>query len=359
MAVYTTIDDPSAYFKIQLYTGNGSDNHAITFDDTDTDMQPDAVWIKNRDATDNHCLFDAARGVGKIMHTNTTSGNEVDDDDTLDAFQSDGFRVDDDDKVNTNTEDYVAWCWKAGGGSGSSNTTGTINTTTTTVNTTSKFSISTYTGNDTGGGNFGHGLGAVPHFLWVAQKNTGDSYRVYHHKNTSAPETDYLVLDTDAATIDSNVQWNDTAPSSTIITLGTSGNVNESAHTYVSYAWSEVQGFSKFGKYTGNGNADGPFIYLGFRPNLFIVKSTGTNSWFAFSDPLHTNGYYGGNRIYLNENNVESTNGDVYEIKEFLSNGVKIASSHGGANTSGQDYIYMAFAKAPLVNSEGVPGNAG
>ena len=113
MAAYTTIDDPSAYFKVQLYTGNGSANHAITFDDTDTDMQPDFVWIKNRDATDANCLFDSVRGATKVVHSGTTD-IEATDADTLDSFTSDGFQVDADVKVNTSSEKYVAWCWKAG-----------------------------------------------------------------------------------------------------------------------------------------------------------------------------------------------------------------------------------------------------
>ena len=355
MAVYTQINDPSAFFKCQLYTGNGSDNHAITFDDTDTDMQPDAVWIKNRDTTDNHCLFDAARGVGKIMYVNTYSGNEVDDADTLDTFSSDGFQVDDDVKVNTNTEDYVAWCWSAGGGSGSSNTTGTINTTTTTVNTTSKFSISTYTGNDTAGGNFGHGMGTVPHFFWTASRQ-GDSYRVYHHRNTSAPETDYLTLDTDAATVDSAVQFNDTAPTSTIISLGTSGSVNESAHTYVSYAWSEVQGFSKFGVYTGNGNADGTFVFCGFRPKMILFKRTDRSgdNWQLF-DTERAPYNEALNRSQPSENTADYASGNWIDI---LSNGFKQRGTPAGMNGSGATVVYMAWAEAPFVNSNGVPCNA-
>ena len=146
MAVYTTIDDPEAYFQTVLYTGNGSANNAITLPG-DTDMEPDFVWIKNRDATDSHCLFDAVRGATKVLTSDigdVVGSNEVTDTDTLDSFASDGFQVDADDKVNTNTEDYVAWCWKANG-TGSANTSGSINTTATSANTTSGFSCLLYT----------------------------------------------------------------------------------------------------------------------------------------------------------------------------------------------------------------------
>ena len=349
MAVFTTIDDPSAYFKVQLYTGNGSANNAITFDDTDTDMQPDLVWIKNRDATDVHCLFDAARGVTKDISCGDAEA-EFDNSDALDTFSSDGFQVDADVKVNTNNEKYVAWCWSAGTGSGSSNTTGTINTTTTTVNTTSKFSISTYTGNDTAGGNFGHGLGVAPELVLVRSRG-GDSWRVFHTDNTAAPETDYLVLDTTAATVDNAVIWNDTAPSSTIITLGSAGSMNESANTYICYAWAGVQGFSKFGTFEGNGNADGTFVYTGFRPAFIVTKSIdSTSSWHFFDNKRE--GYNVDNDALEAESTVEATADQI----DILSNGFKcrITTDPNVAET----YVYMAFAKAPFVNSEGVPCNA-
>ena len=349
MAAYTTIDDPSAYFKVHLYTGNGSADHAQTFADTDTDMQPDFVWIKNRDATDVHCLFDAARGVTKDISCGDAEA-EFDNSDALDTFSSDGFQVDADVKVNTNNEKYVAWCWSAGTGSGSSNTTGTINTTTTTVNTTSKFSISTYTGNDTAGGNFGHGLGVAPELVLVRSRG-GDSWRVFHTDNTAAPETDYLVLDTTAATVDNAVIWNDTAPSSTIITLGSAGSMNESANTYISYAWAGVQGFSKFGTFEGNGNADGTFVYTGFRPAFIVTKSIdSTSSWHFFDDQRE--GYNVDNDALEAESTVEATADQI----DILSNGFKcrITTDPNVAET----YVYMAFAKAPFVNSSGVPCNA-
>jgi len=357
---YTTIDDPSAYFKVQLYTGNGSANHAITFDDTDTDMQPDFVWIKNRDATDSHCLFDAVRGATKVLTSNLANvvgANEVTDTDTLDSFTSDGFQVDADVKVNTSSEDYVAWCWKANG-TGSANTSGSINTTATSANTTSGFSIIDYVGNQTDGSTIGHGLGAVPHVFMVHVRNADESdWFVYHHKNTAAPETDYLQLAGNNATSDYDLAWNDTAPTSTLITLGRESHVSYNTKNMICYAWTEIQGFSKFGSYTGNGNADGTFVYTGFRPAWFMVKnSDDTDSWRIWDDQRED--YAPGNpnetTINANENGAEYDHTSV--SVDFLSNGVKFRTT--GDNVSGESFTYMAFAKAPLVNSEGVPNNA-
>ena len=356
---YTTIDDPEAYFQVQLYTGNGSANHAITLGG-DTDMQPDFVWIKNRDATDNHCLFDAVRGATKLLTSNlgdVVGSNEVTDTDTLDSFTSDGFQVDADVKVNTSSEDYVAWCWKANG-TGSANTSGSINTTATSANTTSGFSIIDYVGNQTDGSTIGHGLGAVPHVFMVHVRNADESaWFVYHHKNTSAPETDYLQLHGTNATSDYNLAWNDTAPTSTLITLGRESHVSYNTKNMICYAWTEIQGFSKFGSYTGNGNVDGPFVFCGFRPAWFMIKNTSTTSnWTIFDNKR--DGY---NEITksldANVSNAEDT--DVaYNDVDFCSNGIKIREDNGDLNGSGNNIIYMAFAEAPFVNSNGVPCNA-
>ena len=361
MAAYTTIDDPSAYFKVQLYTGNGSANHAITFNDTDTNMQPDLVWIKNRDSTDEHCLFDAVRGATKVINLPVTDAEDTDAD-TLDSFASDGFQVDADVKVNTNTEKYVAWCWSAGTGSGSSNTAGSLNTTTTSVNTTSKFSMCTYTAaGSASGSTIGHGFSAVPHIIIVKCTTVAEEWVMYHHKNTAAPETDYLSLDKTAATQDDNV-WEDTAPTSTLITVGDNNRTNSIAanygdYEYVMYAWSEVQGFSKFGGYTGNGNADGAFIYTGFRPAWILIKRTdNTNSWY-----LHDNkreGYNGSAHNYANDVlEPHNANAEAEGYLDILSNGFKIRST--GVSINGANpHVYMAFAEAPFVNSKGVPCNA-
>ena len=354
MAAYTTIDDPSAYFKVQLYTGNGSANHAITFDDTDTDMQPDIVWIKNRDATDSHCFFDSARGVTKLLSTDTNTPVEATDTDTLDDFQSDGFRVDADVKVNTDTEKYVAWCWKGGTTSGITTTNSDITPSAYSFNQTSGVSVLTYTGNNTDDTQVAHGLGAIPHFM-VIKNREGDQegWHVFHHKNTSAPETDFLELDTTAATRGTSAtdRWSDELPDSINFTLGVGHAVNN-AVTYLGLLFSGKQGFSKFGGYEGNGNADGTFVYTGFRPAFVMTKSIdSTSSWHMFDDQRE--GYNVDNdALEADATTVEATADQI----DILSNGFKlrIATDPNVAET----YVYMAFAKAPLVNSNGVPCNA-
>jgi len=329
MAAYTTIDDPEAYFQVQLYTGNGSANHAITLGG-DTDMQPDFVWIKNRDATDSNCLFDSARGATNVLHSDTETA-EVTDTDTLDSFASDGFQVDADVKVNTNAEKYVAWCWKESATAG--------------------FDIVLYTGTGSTA-TPSHSLSAVPHVMIVKRRNTSEGWQVYHHKNTAAPETDVLTLDTSAATSDSNVRWNDTAPTSSVFTVESHVTVNAADDTYVNYLWTEKQGFSKFGTYEGNGNADGTFVYTGFRPAFVICKSfDSTSSWEMFDDQRL--GYnVDNNPIDADGATAEGTTDRI----DLLSNGFKfrIATDPNVAET----YVYLAWAKAPFVNSNGVPCNA-
>ena len=352
MAAYTTIDDPSAYFKVQLYTGDGS-TPSITFDDTDTDMQPDLVWIKNRDQSDSHCVFDAVRGATEVLHADANTA-EVTDADSLTSFDSDGFALGADVKVNTNTEAYVAWCWKANG-AGSSNTAGSINTTATSANTTAGFSISTYTGTGQSGATIGHGLGAVPHLIICKKRGATGNWATYHHKNTSAPATDYLWLDTTAATADDAGYWNDTDPTSVLFTVGDNSRTNGIA-TMVAYAWAGVQGFSKFGSYTGNGNADGPFIYTGFRPAFLIIKQSGVSgsSWHLYDNKRSPFNVVN-DLLYANTIAAEGSDYDL----DFLSNGFKIVEAVGaGHNTDNYTYLYWAFAEAPFVNSNGVPCNA-
>jgi len=351
MAAFTTIDDPSAHFKVQLYTGNGSANHAITFDDTDTDMQPDFVWIKNRDANDAHCLFDAARGATKLLSSDANTA-EATDADTLDSFASDGFQVDADVKVNTNTEDYVAWNWKANG-SGSSNTDGTINTTTTSVNTTSGISISTYTGNGSSSQTIGHGLGVVPQLIIHKNRDQNDSWLV--RTTVIDASIDYGYLDTGDAFGNASggyeIAWN-----TSTFSIGSDGSTNTNTETYLAYCWRSVQGFSKIGIYKGNGNADGPFIYTGFQPTFIMLKTTtSTNGWWM-GDSARSSYNNELSSLYPDDPEAEYTSSG-HEV-DWLSNGFKIRNTNGRFNTSDGIYIYIAFAKAPFVNSNGVPCTA-
>ena len=330
MAAYTTIDDPEAYFQVQLYTGNGSANNAITLGG-DTNMQPDLVWIKNREQDDAHCLFDSVRGATKLISSDANTAESTDTD-TLDSFTSDGFQVDADVKVNTNAETYVAWCWKESATSG--------------------FDIVSYTGNGTDDTDISHSLSAVPNLIIVKNRDAADSWQVYHHKNTSGPETDYLVLDTTAAIVDAADRWSDEAPTSSVFTLGDGAEVNTNTENYIAYLFTEKQGFSKFGTFESTGNVDGVFCWLGFKPAFIMTKSIdSTSAWHMFDNKRL--GYNpDNNAIEADTTAVEATT----DLIDLLSNGFKVrsASDPGVAET----YIYAAFAEAPFVNSNGVPCNA-
>ena len=355
---FTTIDDPEAHFQTVLYTGDGAANNAITLDGT-TDMQPDFVWIKNRGTTDVHCMFDSARGATKLISSDSTAAESTDAD-TLDSFTSDGFQVDADVKVNTDGENYVAWCWKGGTTSGIA-TDGDTDTTPSaySFNQTAGISLVTYAG-AAEAVQLAHGLGAVPHFTLHKTLSQTGSWGVYHHNMNASPEDFYQQIDTQLVATDNNTWWNDTAPDSVNMTLGTEGDVNYSGRTYGAMMFSEKQGFSKFGKYIGNGNADGPMVYTGFKPAFLMIKSitdAGDNNWHMMDNK----------RIGFNRQNyliqadlaiAEETAVDPGQWFDFLSNGFRPVSSTGSVNSDGAVYTYVAFAESPFVNSNGVPNNA-
>ena len=345
---YTAIDDPSAHFQTVLYTGNGSANLAIT-NGGNSDLQPDLVWIKNRVATDSHCLFDSTRGATKVIHSDVDTAESTDTD-TLDSFASDGFQVDADVKVNTNTEAYVAWQWKANGGSTSSNTNGSI-TSTVQTNTTAGFSIGTYTGTaDTD--TVGHGLGATVDCVIVKHRDGTSVWEVYH---SSLTENNNLELSNNAAINTIADYWGTAVPNATVFGLPTGGYYNNiDDGSYIFYAFTSIQGYSKFGSYVGNNDADGPFIYLGFKPAYFLLKSTDiTQHWYVFDTARDT---------YNTSNSAMQVSGSAAQETgypmDFLSNGFKIRHNDGAWNGSDNSYIYMAFAEHPFVSSGGVPCTA-
>ena len=346
MAVYTTIDNPELYFQAVIWTGNGS-ARSITFDNTDTSMQPDLVWAKSRSNAYNNCLIDSLRGVGKLIRSNQTTAEETHAT-TVSAFNSNGFSLGGGDAfTNVDSATYVAWCWKANG-SGSSNTAGSINTTATSANTTAGISIVTWTGDENSSATLGHGLGAVPKYIVTKGRTYASSWATFHASHGATKW--FQGCETDAVA-DNDQIWNDTEPTSTLFTVGASNQVND-AYNYVAYVFAEKQGFSKFGSYTGNSNADGTFVYTGFRPAMVIVKRTDTtDDWFILDNKRNT--YNPQNKYSMQDSsNAEAT----YIFFDFLSNGFKIRSTGGGHNTGA--YIFMAFAEAPFVNSKGVPCNA-
>ena len=339
---------PQDYFNTKLYTGNGSTN-AIT----GVGFQPDMCWWKMRSGTEDHALGDAVRGAEYIVKPNSTDG-QAQSASYFASFDSDGFTLGSDTKTNGNGSTYASWNWKANG-QGSSNTDGSINTTYTSANTTSGFSIIKYTGNSTSGATIGHGLGAVPKvFMCKKTNSSGDSWRVYTAMTGNQSQ---LALDqTSAADSGNTSMWNSTTPTSSLITLGNHTGVNGNTDTFICYAFAEKTGFSKFGSYTGNGNADGTFIYTGFKPAFVMIKNTSaTESWYIVDTKrpgYNTNNYY----LLPNSSGAEGTSTSL--ATSLLSNGFKIENSDTSMNTSGQTYIYMAFAEAPLVSSNGVAATA-
>jgi hypothetical protein len=342
-----TLADGSQYFNTVLYTGTGSEL-AIT----SLDFTPDFVWIKNRDATDNHMLYDSVRGATKDLHSNTTDA-ETTTAQTLKSFDSAGFTLGTDVQVNTNTEDYVAWCWKAGGAA-SSNTDGSI-TTSVSANPTAGFSIISYTGNATAGATLGHGLSSAPKFIICKNRDNGaNNWGGYH---VSLGGTHRIFLDNNNAAQDDDGNWNDTNPTASVITLGNGGITNSNTDDFIMYAWSEVEGFSKFGSYTGNANVDGPFIYTGFKPAFILEKRTDSAGAWYITDM--TRDTYNPVNKYLmpDASNAEasgSTSSGVY--LDALSNGYKIRGTGAGQeyNRSGGTYIFAAFAEHPFQGADGV-----
>ena len=351
---YTTIDDPSAYFQTTLYSGTGST--ASVTNGGNSDLQPDWVWIKARNATRDHRLLDSTRGVQKELVSNNDAV-EYTESTGLTAFQSDGFQHGGANGYGASGENYVAWQWKANGG-----TTTTNDASSTGVggldsvyqaNTTAGFSIVTYTGS---GSNttVAHGLGNVPEVI-IFKKRTDDTedWLVYHHTqgNASAGK-----LNTNAAwETGSSSLFDSTTPTSSVFSIKTNSKVNDSSDTYVAYCFSEVQGYSKFGSYKGNGNTDGRFLYLGFKPALIIVKATDTDNWRMYDNKRANAHNVIDVRIIADTNAAESQDDNECD---FLSNGVKFRSSSGGVNSDGQAYTYMAWAEHPFVSSKGVPVTA-
>ena len=359
---YTTIDDPSAYFHTQLYTGSSS-GQSITNDANAGDFKPDWVWIKRRDGDPNAVgnghneVFDSSRGVTKELYADLTSA-EATTASSLTAFGTDGFTVGTEARVNSNGLSFVAWQWKANGGTttdGSSNDS--VSTSNHQANTTAGFSIVSYTGNNSAGATVAHGLGAAPTVLIVKNRDSDRGWMVYHHKNTSAPATEYLWLDDNNATSDYEGSWNDTDPTSTVFSVGNSNETNENNSKHIAYCFAEKQGYSKFGSYTGNGSTDGPFIYTGFKPAWVLIRQTSTaQNWILYDNKINPFNE-AVTKLSPNLSGVEDSSTGNNDI-DMLSNGFKVTEDNNDMNESGQNFIYMAFAEHPFVSSKGVPVTA-
>ena len=353
---YTTIDDPTEYFHTQIYAGDGNDDRSITNDANAGNFKPDWLWIKNRSSTNGHALVDTTRGATKVIRSQASNAEETESN-AIQAFETDGFQIGTSGLVNTSSNNYVAWQWVANGGTTSSNSDGNI-TSTVQANTTAGFSIVTFTGNGNNDATIGHGLGTTPAMIITKNRDDAVLWRVWHQNLTS---TNVLFLNEDFA---------QTAPSGHsngyIKTVGSStysvyqGNsdtngVNGSSDDMIAYCFAEKQGYSKIGSYVGNGNADGTFVYTGFKPAWILIKRMdSTTSWRIIDSKRDTrNGCEA--RLFPDNTDAENLSALVLDI---LSNGFKIKSTNGGVNNSDSDYIYMAFAEHPFVSSKGVPVTA-
>ena len=344
-----TIVRPQRHFDTLLYTGNGASSpRAIT----GLEFAPDFVWLKSRDATYHHQLHDIIRGTsGGVLYSNNT---QVEDDTySLASFDSNGFSISKDNNQqgqNNNGDDYVAWCWKAGGAA-VSNSDGTI-TSSISVNQEAGFSIVSYTGNGTAGATVGHGLGKKPAWILLIRRDSADNRYIYHQfmNQGSNPEQYYSELNFHAGATDSNKIHNDTAPTTSVFSLSNDNASNGNTYPYIAYCWTEIPGYSKFGEYRANGvDTNGPYIHLGFRPAWVMIKSMSLSNsdWTIFDNKRNPENKV---NIHLAANQNHADGSDNYEIVDFLSDGFKVTGLSGSAinyNTSYPHLLYMAFAEQP------------
>ena len=358
---YTTIDDPSAHFHTRLFQGDGSSGLTVTNNANAGDFKPDWLWIKNRAgtyATRSHELMDSNRGANKALEADDTEAEFTRS--GTNSFNTNGFTVGDDYGVNPPSgTTSVAWQWKANGGTTSSNSDGTI-TSTVQANTTAGFSIITYTGNFTDNQTIGHGLSQAPEALIIKNRDhtSGTSWVIYH-EGLNFPTKDLIYFNTNAAN-DHDPTFNNTAPSSSVITMGAYSFNNRSGDSHVCYAFHSVKGYSKFGKYTGNitSGSDGAFVYTGFKPAWLMVKSDSNagQEWVIFDNKRDSFNQMDA-WLYANASTAEDSTGDARDV-DFLSNGFKFRNAGGPTSYSGRTYIYFAFAEHPFVSSKGVPVTA-
>lgn len=332
---YTTVNKHTDYFNTVLWTGNGS-----TMTITDVGFNADLVWTKLRSGADDHRLFDKVRGINKYVKSNETAAETTD---AILSTTSDGYSLASAGEVTANGGTFVGWNWLANG-SGSSNTDGTI-TSTVSANTTAGFSIVQWTGTGSAG-TIAHGLGAVPGMIFVKKTSQTDSWFVWHtHLGTQGK----LNLDNNSA-IQNNVgYWNNTLPTNQVFSVTSNGANNASGETYIAYCFANVPGYCRIGTYVGNGDADGAYVYTGFKPSFILTKTTGTDGWRILDNK----------RLGYNPNNSLSqpnvTQADSEQTwHDIVSNGFKLRTTDTGDNASGTTYIYMAIGQS-LVGTNNIP----
>ena len=333
---------PEDHFNTVLWTGDGTSGRSIT-----TGHQPDFVWTKERNSAINHIAQNSISGTGLYLHPNTTAA-EQSATTLITSFDSDGFTVGNSGSINGSSDTYVAWSWKANG-SGVTNTDGSI-TSTVSANTDAGFSIVGYTGTQSAA-TVGHGLSSAPEMIITKCRSIANGWPVYHKDIPNANQ--YMIRLNDNQTYttagQSAIWWNNTFPTSTVFSLGANDESNKSGGTHIAYCFHSVDGFSKFGSYKGNGSANGPFVYTGFRPSFVIIKNANfAEIWPMFDDKRDADNQVE-NPVYANLSSAEGTASS--RGLDFLSNGFKIRGTDTSVNRSGDTHIYMAFAENPFKYS--------
>jgi len=341
---YSTISKPSLYFNTKLYTGNGG-----TQSITGVNFESDLTWIKSRSSGAWHNLFDAVRGATKRLQVNS-DGAESTETNSLTSFDSNGFTVGSSGDVNGSGNSTVAWNWKAGTTSGITQGSATITPSSYSINSTSCFSIIKWTGTNANA-TIPHGLGVAPKMIIIRRLDSTSDWVVYH---SSIGNTKRIVLNSSAVQSGASSGWfNNTSPTANVFSVGTDGGSNGSTDNYIAYCFAEKTGYSKIGDYTGNGNADGTFIYCGFKPAWVMIKPTTVAQNWQIHDTKR-DGYNPNNdNLSSNNSNSEADN----KFIDIVSNGFKLRRSDV-LNVSGDPYIYIAFAEAPLVGTNNVPCTA-
>ena len=347
-----TNENPTKQFNAIVWTGNRSNNSTVNNIDN-VGFQPDLVWLKFREQSYDWRYVDSSRGVTKTFRSNTSVPTQVESNGIY-QFDSDGFSVKGDNNYNYNGGLFTGLCWKANGGTTSSNSDGNV-TSAVQANQAAGFSIVTYTGTGSSGATVGHGLGATPTWMIVKNQDTDRNWACFHVDSNSSGQRAMLLNSNSSGDVSN--YWNGTQPTSSIFSLGGETEVNQSGDDIIAYCWTDIPGYSKFGSYEGNGNSFGPFIYTGFRPRLiFFKRFDSTSGWTVVDTGRYThNHYHGPGRIEWNLSNAETTGSSASREMSVLSNGVKILTDNSNINANGGDYIYGAWADVPFKFNRALP----
>tara|TARA_R100000231_G_scaffold85392_1_gene64866 strand:+ start:849 stop:1910 length:1062 start_codon:yes stop_codon:yes gene_type:complete len=350
---YSTITKPGLHFNTKLYTGTGS-----SLSVTGVGFQPDWVWIKERNGATNHFAHDSVRGVTKSLFPNLTSAEDTNAQ-YLTAFGADGFTVGTNGGINTSSDTYVSWNWKAGTTSGITQGGASITPTSYSLNATAGFSIIKYTGTGSNA-TVPHGLGATPDMVIVRNYTDAEQWVTYHNgldtSGDGTPEDYHIRLNSDAAKVDEAAVWNDTAFTTNTFSIGTSGASNGSGDNHIAYCFRSIPGYSLVGSFIGNGNVDGTFVNCGFKPAFLLTRRISTTASWRITDSKRDIDNPANTQLYPNQNAADYTEYDI----DFLSNGFKIRNNGAQMNANTYATIYYAVAQEPLVANvgKGIPATA-